>query len=843
MTTTNIAQHTPVMQQYLKIKAHYPHMLLFYRMGDFYELFFQDAERASQLLDLTLTHRGQSGGQPIPMAGVPYHAAENYLARLIKLGQSVAICEQIGDPLTSKGPVAREVVRIVTPGTVTDEALLEERQDTLLAAIYQDGVHYVLVSLDLSSGRLLAQEFEHKNGLLTALGHVHPAETLLATDFNDPDIERVLRHITRVESTLFSLTVAKKQYALLPSTFKLPKSLTDPMQKAVGALLAYTHTTQHTALTHVQALQLVNAEEFLLIDATSQRNLELLTNLRGGHEHTLNQILNKTQTPMGARMLKRWLVRPIRDHQQLEARYALVKNVMQSEYEGLQKTLHQIGDLERIIARVGLKTARPRDLVQLRQAISVVPHILSYLKNIKCSLAQELGKTIHDFPELLALLQKSIVESPPQLIRDGGVIATGYDKELDELRQLSQNAQQFLLDLEQRERNRTQLSTLKVGYNRIHGYYIELSRGQAEQAPANYTRRQTLKNAERYITPELKNFEDKILSAQERALAREKFLYEELICSISEYISALQITANSLCMLDVLSNFAERAHHFHLNCPTLVSQSGIDIRGGRHLVVESVSPDPFVPNDLQLNAKHHSMIITGPNMGGKSTYMRQTALILILAHMGCFVPAEGATMGPIDAIFTRIGAADDLAGGRSTFMVEMTETAHILQYATCNSLVLLDEIGRGTSTFDGLALAWSVIHHLTEHTKAFTLFATHYAELTHLPDGLSGIVNMHVTASTHQNQLIFLHQVRPGAAAQSYGIQVAELAGIPSKIIQNAYSKLHELETSPTSIPVAKTSTPTISSIELALQQIHVDELSPKQALEMLYKLKEMASN
>ncbi len=834
-----------MMQQYLRIKAEYPHMLLFYRMGDFYELFFEDAQRAARLLNLTLTHRGQSAGHPIPMAGVPYHAAENYLAKLIKLGEAVAICEQIGEANTAiKGPMAREVVRIVTPGTITDEALLEERQDSLLACVHQQNSHYALVSFDLSSGRLQAQEFSHKNGLLNALAHLQPAETLMADDLNDHDISNHQLRITRLARTLFDSSIAEQQFSLLPSAITLPPSLSSLLKVTVGALLSYAHTTQRTSLLHVQPINLINEHDLLMIDAASQRNLELLANLRGGSEHTLNQIINKTQTAMGSRLLKRWLVRPIRDHQELQRRYTLLKNLMEEDYELLQNTLHSVGDMERILARVGLKSARPRDLAQLRSALSVIPTVQLFLTRFKDGLSQELQNKINHFPELYDLLQKAIIESPPHLIRDGGVIAKGYDAELDELRDLSENAQQFLLDLENREREQTQLSTLKVGYNRIHGYYIELSRQQGELAPTHYTRRQTLKNAERYITPELKSFEDKVLSAQDRALSREKYLYEELLNQISQYLQALQQTASYLSILDVMANFAERSHTLQLHCPTLHDQIGLDIKQGRHLVVEQISDSAFVPNDLIITPSQRVMIITGPNMGGKSTYMRQTALIVILAHIGCFVPAESANLGNIDGIFTRIGAADDLAGGRSTFMVEMTETAHILKYATEKSLVLLDEIGRGTSTFDGLALAWAVINHLTEHTKALTLFATHYAELTLLPEQQSNIKNLHVTASEHLGQLIFLHQVHEGAAEQSYGIQVAQLAGIPDSIIQQAHQKLKELEITETNDkaePIQKTmvsiATPDSELIK-TLKHIQVDELSPKQALDVLYQLK-----
>lgn len=841
MNTESLAQHTPVMQQYLRIKAEYPHMLLFYRMGDFYELFFTDAIKASQLLDLTLTQRGHSAGQPIPMAGVPYHAAENYLAKLIKLGESIAICEQVGD-VTHKGPVERQVVRIITPGTVTDAALLEERHDTILACIYQQDAQYALTYLDLSSGRFHLQTCASFSLLLNALAHLQPAEILLPPDFPAEDLFSLKTRLTQLDNATFTLKNARQQLTQLAEHI-IPSTLTTEMLIACGAILAYAYATQHTALLHLQPLQIIDDHTVLLIDAASQRNLELLTNLQGGNEHTLNQVINKTQTAMGARLLKRWLVRPIRAHNILQERYDTVAELMQIDYETLQKHLRQIGDIERILARIALKTARPRDLTQLRHALTIIPTILKTIKKLSGNLAKHWQKSIQAFPELLKLLELALVENPPQIIRDGGVIADGYDAELDELRSINTNAQQFLIDLEQRERARTQLSTLKVGYNRIQGYYIELSRQQAEQAPADYTRRQTLKNAERYITPELKSFEDKALSAQDRALMREKILYEALLEKILIYLRPLQTTTADICVLDVLCNFAERAHTLHLGRPSLSTQPGLHIEAGRHIVVENAASTAFVPNDLTLSDTQKVIIITGPNMGGKSTYMRQTALIVLLAHMGCFVPAKQANIGAIDRIFTRIGAADDLAGGRSTFMVEMTETAHILQHATKQSLVLLDEIGRGTSTFDGLALAWAVIYHLAEKIGALTLFATHYAELTHLPQHIPYASNMHVSVAQHEGQLIFLHQMQPGAALQSYGIQVAQLAGIPSAIIHAAHTKLQELENMPSEKPPTQNTIQTYHSVvEQKLQTIEPDELTPKKALELLYELKRLST-
>lgn len=791
-------QHTPMMQQYLRIKSEHTDKLVFYRMGDFYELFYDDAKKAAKLLDLTLTKRGQSNGEPIPMAGIPYHAAENYLGKLIKAGESIAICEQIGDPATSKGPVERQVVRIITPGTVTDEALLEDRRDNLLIAVYSRQLKYGLASLELSSGRFVLQEIHSEENLLSELERLKPAEILISEEDGNNPIFKNRSGIRRRGEWEFNLETARQ---LLISHFKtqdlsgfgceeFPLGLT-----AAGALMHYARETQRTALPHIKTLRTERPEEYLILDAATRRNLELDTNLQGGIENTLSSIIDRTATAMGSRLLRRWLNQPLRDRKILFQRQQIIAGFIQNQsYIHLQEFLREIGDIERILARVALKSARPRDLVQLRSALRVFPSIKNYLNNFTVPYIQKLANKIYLFENLVQLLNIALIDNPPMLIRDGGVIAPGYSAELDELRLLSENASQYLIDLETREKERTNISTLKVGYNRIHGYYIEISAAQSKNAPIDYQRRQTLKNAERYITPELKLFEDKVLSAKSKALALEKYLYDDLLEKILLELSPLQDTAVVIAGIDVSCNFAERAESLNWVCPELTQNTELNITAGRHPVIEASLDTPFVPNDIFLLPNRRMLIITGPNMGGKSTYMRQTALIALLAHIGSYVPAKSAVIGNIDRIFTRIGAADDLAGGRSTFMVEMTETANILHNATQNSLVLMDEIGRGTSTFDGLSLAWSCAKYLAENIKAFTLFATHYFELTHLPLECEGIANIHLDAVEHGDHIVFLHAVQEGPASKSYGLQVAQLAGIPKAVIEKAKEKLLTLE-------------------------------------------------
>ncbi len=787
-----------MMQQYLRIKREVPDMLVFYRMGDFYELFFEDARKASTLLDITLTARGQSAGEPIPMAGIPYHAADTYLARLVAKGESVAIVEQVGDPAKSKGPVERKVARIVTPGTVTDEALLDERSDNLLCAIHQHQDTFGLATLDLTSGRFLLQEVGDIQALGDELERIKPAELLL--DEDSPARSQMEHHrgVRPLPPWHFDPDSATRLLTDQFGTQDLRGFGCDDFPIAVmaaGCLLQYAHDTQRARLPHIQAIQIEHRDDALIIDATSRRNLELENNLSGGREYTLAWIMDRTANPMGSRLLRRWINRPLRDRQCLRERLHSIATLIETrDYLIVHDTMRGIGDIERLLARVALKSARPRDLTTLRDALGHLPSLQDMLAHLDSPLLQRHRESLGHYPALHQLLKSAIIESPPVLIRDGGVIAKSYDAELDEFRALSENAGQYLLDLEQRERERTGITGLKVSYNRVHGYYIEISRLQTDKVPPDYMRRQTLKGAERYITPELKTFEEKALSARERALAREKALYDELLDKLLPHLAALQQTATTLAQLDVLANLAERAETLDMNPPELTDNGGVVIEGGRHLVVEQVQEEPFTPNDCLLDETQRMLIITGPNMGGKSTYMRQTALITILACMGSYVPARRAVIGPLDRIFTRIGASDELASGRSTFMVEMTETANILHNATENSLILMDEIGRGTSTFDGLSLAWACAAYLAHEIRAYTLFATHYFELTALPEMIESIANIHLDAVEHGDRIVFLHAVKPGPANQSYGLQVAALAGIPGHVIDEAKKRLRQLE-------------------------------------------------
>jgi DNA mismatch repair protein MutS len=854
MTKASSTQHTPMMQQYLRIKQDHPHMLVFYRMGDFYELFFSDAEKAARLLDITLTKRGQSAGKPIPMAGVPYHAAEGYLARLVKLGESVAICEQIGDPATSKGPVERKVVRIVTPGTLTDEALLDERRENLLVAINESADGFGLAALDVASGRFTLQQPADLESLRGELERLSPAEILLEEDSTLPDQLNLRGGITRRPLWHFDHDSAEQQLTKQFGTRDLGGFGCQDQPLAIGSagcLLQYVEETQFTALPHIRGLRVERRDEHIVIDAATRRNLELVHSLSDQPQHTLAGILDRTATAMGSRMLRRWISQPLRDRSAVAERHAAIEELLQSQsYQALQEILQGIGDIERILSRVALKSARPRDLATLRDALGALPDLLPLLAQIDASLIHALGEEIGEHPELHALLTRAIIPQPPMLIRDGGVLATGYDAQLDELRGLSQNADQFLLDLESRERERSGIANLKVSYNRVHGYYIEISRGQSDKAPADYIRRQTLKGAERYITPELKKFEDQVLSARERALAREKLLYDQLLDQLGESLSPLQRCAEGLSSLDVLCDLAERAMSLNLVRPQLLDEVGIEIIDGRHPVVEQVSREPFVANSVSFDDSQRMLIITGPNMGGKSTFMRQIAIITLLAYAGSFVPAGAARLGPVDRIFSRIGASDDLAGGRSTFMVEMEETANILHNATAQSLVLMDEIGRGTSTFDGLSLAWACAVELATRLRAFTLFATHYFELTTLPEEYPGIGNLHLDAVEHGDSIVFLHAVRPGPANQSYGLQVATLAGVPKAVIQRARVRLRELEQNAqlhaelqqAQMPLfdSTPAEPAESKVEAQLQKIDPDDLTPREALAALYRLKEM---
>ncbi|MDH4653075.1 DNA mismatch repair protein MutS [Pseudomonas sp. JG-B] len=843
-----------MMQQYWKLKNQHPDQLMFYRMGDFYEIFYEDAKKAAKLLDITLTARGQSAGKSIPMAGIPFHSVEGYLAKLVKLGESVVICEQIGDPATSKGPVERQVVRIITPGTISDEALLDERRDNLLAAVLGDERLFGLAVLDITSGRFTVQEIKGWENLLAELERLNPAELLIPDDWPQGLPAEKRRGVRRRAPWDFDRDSAKKSLYQQFGVQDLKGFGCETLTLAIGSagcLLGYAKETQRTALPHLRSLRHERIDDTVILDAASRRNLELDVNLAGGRDNTLQSVIDRCQTAMGSRLLSRWLNRPLRDRAVLVARQDAIDCLLDRyRFESLQPQLKEIGDVERILARIGLRNARPRDLARLRDALAALPQLQGAMTELEAPHLQELAGSIRTYPELADLLARAIIENPPAVIRDGGVIKTGYDAELDELQALSENAGQYLMDLEAREKARTGLPNLKVGYNRIHGYFIELPRVQAEQAPADYIRRQTLKGAERFITPELKAFEDKALSAKSRALAREKMLYDELLELLIEQLAPLQDTAAALAELDVLSNFSERALNLDLNRPRFVDEPCMRINQGRHPVVEQVLDTPFVANDLALDDATRMLIITGPNMGGKSTYMRQTALIVLLAHIGCFVPAASCELSLVDRIFTRIGSSDDLAGGRSTFMVEMSETANILHNASASSLVLMDEVGRGTSTFDGLSLAWAAAEHLAQ-LRAFTLFATHYFELTVLPEAEPVVANVHLNATEHKERIVFLHHVLPGPASQSYGLAVAQLAGVPGGVIQRAREHLARLET--TSLPheaprqaPGQPSAPMQSDLFASLPhpvldelaKIKPDDLTPRQALELLYTLK-----
>ena len=868
MSQADLSNHTPMMQQYLQLKAQHPDILLFYRMGDFYELFYDDAKRAAVLLDISLTKRGASAGEPIPMAGVPYHAVEGYLAKLVALGESVAICEQIGDPAAAKGPVERKVVRIVTPGTVSDEALLPERQDNLVAAIYEQKSVFALATLDMTSGRFLMTELPSKEAVSAELQRLMPAEILYPEDFAHAQILNNYKGLRRRPVWEFELVTAKTLLNRQFGTQSLEGFGVEQAEVglcAAGCVLHYAQETQRTALPHVQSIQLQQNSETVLLDAATRRNLELTQNLAGGTEATLAAVLDKCVTPMGSRLLKRWIHQPIRDLNKLQKRQDVIATLQESGLiESLQPCLQQVGDMERILARVALRSARPRDLTRLRTALAQIPILVNYAQNQTACLVQTMAQ-LADFSELQSLLERAIIDNPPQLIRDGGVIAEGYHAELDEWRQLSAGATQYLEQLEIRERESTGIDTLKIGFNAVHGYYIQISQGQAHKAPIHYVRRQTLKNAERYIIPELKTYEDKVLKAKGASLALEKQLYDALFDAIMPHLAELQLAAMVLAELDVLTNLAERAQTLNYVRPTFSPQRGVQIKGGRHPVVEQMITDPFIANPVYLNAQRHLLIVTGPNMGGKSTYMRQIALICLMAYIGSFVPAESAEIGMLDRIFTRIGASDDLASGRSTFMVEMTEMANILHQATAQSLVLIDEIGRGTSTYDGLSLAWACAEWLAKKTQSLTLFATHYFELTSLPSQLKGVANVHLDAREHNDTIVFMHSVQEGAASKSYGLAVAALAGVPKPVITMAKQRLAHLEelsaqtrnvndspqadllfaepisqNSAEISPLAEVKLPEESPLEKALAEIEPDELTPRQALEALYQLKKI---
>jgi DNA mismatch repair protein MutS len=844
-----------MMQQYLRIKAQHPGLLMFYRMGDFYELFFDDAEKAARLLDITLTTRGQSAGQPIRMAGVPYHAVEQYLAKLVRLGESVVICEQIGDPATSKGPVERAVARIVTPGTLTDAALLDEKRDTLLLAVSMTRQLAGLAWINLASGEFRVCEVAPPK-LAATLERIRPAEIVvpesLTTDFT-ADVA-----LTRRPDWHFDVEAAGRELRTHFGTTSLAGFGTDGLRPAIaaaGALLRYAQATQARALPHLQALIVERDATYLGLDTATRRNLELTETLRGQPAPTLCSLLDNCSSAMGSRLLRHALHHPLRDPAIPTARHAAIAMLLddaESTLRALRQSLRGFADIERIAGRIALCSARPRDLSSLRDSLQQLEALRAPLRDSAAPLLAELHAQLATPLAALELLQRAILPEPASLLRDGGVIASGFDAELDELRALNDNCGAFLLALEARERERTGIANLKVEYNRVHGFFIEVSNAQATKVPDDYRRRQTLKNAERYLTPELKAFEDKALSAKDRSLAREKLLYDDVLAELQCELPRLQQIAQAVAYLDLLAAFADSAQRHNYCRPLFSSEPGLSIEGGRHPVVEDQLPGgaSFIANDTRLGDGRRLLLITGPNMGGKSTYMRQTALIALLAHVGSYVPASSAVLGPLDQIFTRIGAADDLAAGRSTFMVEMTESAAILHHATERSLVLMDEVGRGTSTFDGMALAFAICRHLLEKNRCLTLFATHYFELTLLANEYGDLANVHLGAVEHGERIVFLHAVEEGPASQSYGIQVAALAGIPSSVLRAARRQLREFEQRASINPLqpdlfasalanaADASEPAIDPALERLRSVDPDQLTPREALDALYELK-----
>ncbi len=842
-----IARHTPMMRQYLRIKAQYPDVLLLYRMGDFYELFFDDAKEAARLLDITLTSRGQASGTPIPMAGVPFHAVEGYLAKLVEKGRSVAICEQIGDPDTAKGPVERRVQRVVTPGTLTEDALLAPDRDSILAGLKPVGDGWAIAWLNLTSGEFVVAKATGAEQLASALARLRPAEVLVPPGAQ-PAVEATVRTRDALEfDTDLGFRQLTEHFGVADlDAFGIVAS--DAVVGAAAAVLRYAQAARCQDLAFVERLVKESDAEVIVMDEHTRRNLEIDRRLDGETDATLFSVTNRTSTPMGARLLRAWLTAPARDRAVIARRQeAVVAVLAQRSASSFAKALGAVGDLQRITSRIALGNASPRDLGKLRQALGAIPELKGAVADLPATDLTTRFRELPAFADELTLLRKALVDEPPATIRDGGMFASGYDAELDRLKDLTENAADWLNALEAKERRRTGLANIKVGYNRVHGYYIEAGRAAAAELPPEYIRRQTLKNAERYITPELKRFEDEALTSQAQALKRERLLFDELLSSLRQSLDGLRGAARQIARLDVLTSFAIVAERYGLVRPKLTEEPVIAVEAGRHPVVEAVADTPFVPNDLALSNDRRMLIVTGPNMGGKSTYMRQAALIVLLAHTGGFVPAKSATIGPVDRIFTRVGAADDLAGGRSTFMVEMSEAAHILRNATNRSLVLLDEIGRGTSTYDGLALAWASADHIARRIGAFTLFATHYFEMTALPAEVKSVANVHLAAAEHGGQVVFLHSVREGPASQSYGIEVAKLAGVPESVLAAARRRLLELEQTHVNREAASSQGDLFldmggddNRVVEHLRTLDPDSLTPREALAALYELKRL---
>ena len=833
----SIASHTPMMQQYLNIKAEHPDMLLLYRMGDFYELFFDDAKKAAQLLHLTLTQRGQSAGAPIPMAGIPYHTLDNYLQKLIKQGESVAICEQVGEAQNGKGPMIREVTRIITPGTITDENLLDAKSDQILLSVLPCHNTYVLAWLDVTNGQSHIMHMNHLAALEAEILKLRPQEVLLPNNWGANS------------SILDSCIVTRKEVAYFDASFthqhlsNIESSTDDTVLRALGGLFHYLEETYRQQVPQINHLHVESTDDYLQLDANTQMHLELLQNQQGQQEYAFIQLLDSTQTVLGSRLLKRWLVKPLRQQTKIIERQQAIAYFLKHGVSHIREQLSQFYDIERIATRIHLRQTKPRELIQLKNSLFCIPPILEQLSYHHESIP--ITECIQDFkpqPELINIIQKAIVEEPPVLIRDGGVIAEGYHAELDELRNIRQHAHEHLMDIEHRAQIDSGLTQLRLGYNRVSGYYFEVSKAQSENLPPQFIRKQTLKNTERFVTEELSNFEAKLLSAESKALQKEKQLFEELLENLSTYIPTLRLISHSLAQLDVLSTLAERAQKLNWCCPKMVNEKALHIIQGKHPIVSAHSPHQFVANDLSLDDKSYLWLITGPNMGGKSTYMRQNALIILLAHMGSYVPAQRATIGMVDQIFTRIGASDQLAKGQSTFMVEMTEMAYILKHATEHSFVLIDEIGRGTSTHDGIALAHACAVHLAQNTKAYTLFSTHYFELTELAENHPVIQNMHMDVIIQGHNIVFLYQLKKGAITESYGLEVAARAGFPDDVLKKAKIKLQELHQNPlsSSVPQRPKLPYSIAQLINSLQMMDPDQLSPKASHDYLYQIKHL---
>ena len=844
---------TPMMQQYLRIKADYPDTLVFYRMGDFYEMFYEDAEKGAELLGITLTSRNKSSDHPVLMAGVPHHSVNQYIQKLIKKSVPVAICEQVGDPAKSKGPVERKVVRVITPGTLTDETFLDPRNENILLAVKRFPQCCAIATLEISSGRFAARQLTCEESIQSEIERINPAETLV--DESDDPLAGITEQTQQVPNWYFGTDRAtellKNQFGLLDlAVFECEQY---PYATAVaGALLQYAKDVYGSGLPHIQGLSIEKADQFLLIDGHSWRNLEIEKSLSGDPKVSLLNLLDRCSTSMGARQLRRWLRFPVRDRTEVERRHQAIEHLLDEDRSAATgKVLRKIGDIERIVSRIATQSANPVDLVRVKESLESIPALVETVNPPQGTSIDQLCQSMHALPEMTELVTAAIQDEPSAAVRDGGVIRSGYDDELDQLTKLRDDSGQALAEMESRERTKTGIRNLRIQYNRVHGYYIEVSRSVTDQIPAEYVRRQTMKNSERYTTPELKEFENQILSANEKSLAREKHLFEQLLEKLQPFVPLIQLTADAIAQLDVLCNFANLSYSLNLSKPQLTDTTGISITKGRHPLVESMLTKPFVPNDTNLNPDRRLLLITGPNMGGKSTYMRQTAVIVLLAYTGSYVPAENAVIGPIDRIFTRIGASDDLSSGSSTFMVEMTEMATILHGATDQSLVVVDEVGRGTSTFDGLALAWACAESLLSDVQALCMFSTHYFEITALAESMHEAENVHLDAVQYEGKIVFLYEVKDGSTNQSYGIQVARLAGIPSKVIANASEKLIELAQATSEC--ALESTTKIHQMSLfddrsnsrpevldRLDQIDPDELSPREALEFLYRLKQL---